>query len=217
MTQNTGPDGEVVAGYAYDSNHHVLRATNAVGEVTYFSYDAKGLLTSVTTPSGLVRTNVYFTSGADINRLSKTYEYSGSEYYRSNAFTYADGLVSTRTDERGVTTTSYWDGLRRLTGISYPDGSSISNLIDQGTPVPLRRHLSGHTVSTAFELGPSNLSNGDLLAKAESQFDLMLTTDQNLGYQQNLIGQKLAILVLPTTSVPATILPQVRQVIDVQK
>ena len=51
-------------------------------------------------------------------------------------------------------------------------------------------------------MGWSNLSNGDLLAKAESQFDLMLTTDQNLQYQQNLTGRKLAIVVLPTTSWP---------------
>ena len=75
-------------------------------------------------------------------------------------------------------------------------------LFDQGTPVPLRRHLSGHSVSTAYELGWSDLANGDLLAKAESQFDLMMTTDQNLRYQQNLKGRTLAILVLPTTSWP---------------
>lgn len=75
-------------------------------------------------------------------------------------------------------------------------------LFDQGIPVPLRRHLSGHTVSTAYELGWSDLTNGDLIAKAESQFDLLLTTDQNLRYQQNLRGRKLAILVLPTTNWP---------------
>jgi len=75
-------------------------------------------------------------------------------------------------------------------------------LFDQGTPVPLRRHLAGHTVSTAYEMGWSDLANGDLLAKAESQFDLIITTDQNLRYQQNLKGRRLAILVLPTTSWP---------------
>ncbi len=75
-------------------------------------------------------------------------------------------------------------------------------LFDQGTPVPLRHHLSGHIVSTAYEKGWSDLANGDLLAKAEFQFDLMITTDQNLRYQQNLKGRKLAILVLPTTSWP---------------
>jgi hypothetical protein len=48
----------------------------------------------------------------------------------------------------------------------------------------------------------STLSNGDLLAAAEAQFDLLLTTDQNLRYQQNLAARQLAIIVLPTTSWP---------------
>ncbi len=46
------------------------------------------------------------------------------------------------------------------------------------------------------------LSNGDLLDAAESQFDALVTTDQNLGYQQNLTGRRLAILVLPFASWP---------------
>jgi hypothetical protein len=62
--------------------------------------------------------------------------------------------------------------------------------------------LSGHLVSTAYEMGWSNLRNGDLLAAAEAGFDLFITTDQNLRYQQNLTGRRLAILVLPTTSWP---------------
>jgi hypothetical protein len=50
-------------------------------------------------------------------------------------------------------------------------------LFDQGTPVPLRHHFSGHMVSTAFEMGWSALANGDLLAAAEAQLDLFVTTD----------------------------------------
>ncbi len=73
-------------------------------------------------------------------------------------------------------------------------------LFDQGTPVPLRRALAAHEVSTAFEMGWANLENGDLLRAAEAQFDLLITTDQNLRYQQNLTGRRLAILVLPTTN-----------------
>lgn len=60
-------------------------------------------------------------------------------------------------------------------------------LFDQGTPVPLRRSLSDHLVSTAYEL--------------------LITTDTNLRYQQNLTGRKIAILVLTTTS-----WPRIRQV-----
>jgi hypothetical protein len=73
-------------------------------------------------------------------------------------------------------------------------------LFDQGTPVPLRRAFMGHDVATAYELGWARLSNGDLLQEAEAKFDLLITTDQNLQYQQNLIGRQLAIMVLPTTN-----------------
>jgi hypothetical protein len=75
-------------------------------------------------------------------------------------------------------------------------------LFDQGTPLPLRRFLTEHEVATAFERGWDKLANGDLLRVAEAEFDLLITTDQNLRYQQNLTGRKLAILVLPTTSWP---------------
>jgi hypothetical protein len=75
-------------------------------------------------------------------------------------------------------------------------------LFDHGTPVPLRRTLTGHEVSTAYEMGWAKLGNGDLLAAAEKSFDAFITTDQNLRYQQNLAGRRLAILVLPTTSWP---------------
>ena len=73
-------------------------------------------------------------------------------------------------------------------------------LFDQGTPVPLREYLTGHQVQTAFELDWSRLSNGELLAAAEGQFDVLVTTDRNLRHQQSLAGRKLAVLVLPTTS-----------------
>ena len=75
-------------------------------------------------------------------------------------------------------------------------------LFDHGTPAPLRRSLAGHEISTAYEMGWATLSNGDLLAAAEKSFDVFITNDQNLRYQQNLTGRRLAILVLPTTSWP---------------
>ncbi len=75
-------------------------------------------------------------------------------------------------------------------------------LFDQGTPIPLRTALTGHTISTAFEMRWAELDNGDLLDAAEAAFDALITTDQNLRYQQNLGGRRLAILVLPTTSWP---------------
>ena len=76
-------------------------------------------------------------------------------------------------------------------------------LFDQGTPAPLRRHLSAHQVSTAFELQWQALKNGELIERAETEgFEVLVTTDQNLKYQQNLTGRRVAIVVLPTTSWP---------------
>ena len=60
-------------------------------------------------------------------------------------------------------------------------------LFDQGTPVPLRRYLALHAVVTVFEKGWSTLQNGELLSTAEDEgFEVLVTTDQNLKYQQNL-------------------------------
>ena len=86
-------------------------------------------------------------------------------------------------------------------------------LFDHGTPAPLRRALTDHTVSTAYEMGWTELNNGALLKAAATDFDALITTDQNLRYQQNLSGQRLAILVLPTTSWPK-IRAHATQVVD---
>lgn len=76
-------------------------------------------------------------------------------------------------------------------------------LFDQGTPVPLRRMLPGHTVQTAYEMGWQELENGELLAAAENEdFDVLITTDQNLRYQQNLQGRSIGVVVLLSTSWP---------------
>lgn len=89
-------------------------------------------------------------------------------------------------------------------------------LFDQGTPAPLRRALAGHDVVTVHEIGWSDLSNGDLLREAEARFDLLITTDQNLRYQQNLTGRKLAILALLTTNWPRLrqVAHQIARVVD---
>ncbi len=76
-------------------------------------------------------------------------------------------------------------------------------LFDQGTPLPLRSYLPGHTVVSAFEKGWGELENGELLAAAEAEgFDVLITTDQNLRYQQNLSERSLAVIVLLTTNWP---------------
>lgn len=90
-------------------------------------------------------------------------------------------------------------------------------LFDQGTPVPLRNHLPSHQVSTAYELGWGSLKNGELLQQAEQQgFEVLVTTDQSLKYQQNLVGRRIAIVVLNATSWPRIqkILPRITEVVS---
>ena len=70
-------------------------------------------------------------------------------------------------------------------------------LFDQGTPKPLRNYLYPHTVATAFQMGWNTKENGDLITAAEAGgFDLIITTDKNLRYQQNLTKRKISIIVL---------------------
>ena len=76
-------------------------------------------------------------------------------------------------------------------------------LFDQGTPVPLRRYLALHAVVTVFEKGWNTLQNGELLSTAEDEgFEVLVTTDQSLKYQQNLKDRQIAVVVLMTTSWP---------------
>ena len=71
-------------------------------------------------------------------------------------------------------------------------------LFDNGTPRSLARYLiAEHTVTEARARGWDELENGDLLAEAErAGFEVLITTDKNLRYQQNLAGRKLAVVVL---------------------
>ena len=87
-------------------------------------------------------------------------------------------------------------------------------LFDQATPVPIRPYLTGHTVSTAFQMGWDKLKNGELLAAAEEAgFDLFLTADKNMRYQQNLGARKIAIVVLGQQQWPH-VRPHIQQVVD---
>jgi hypothetical protein len=70
-------------------------------------------------------------------------------------------------------------------------------LFDNGVPAPLRYALKGHIVVEAIDRGWDRLVNGELIAVAESAgFELLLTTDKNMRYQQNLTGRKRAFVVL---------------------
>jgi hypothetical protein len=70
-------------------------------------------------------------------------------------------------------------------------------LFDHGTPSGIARALSGHDVTEAIERGWDRISSGELLNVAEAAgFDVLLTTDKQIRYQQNLTGRKIAIGVL---------------------
>ena len=76
-------------------------------------------------------------------------------------------------------------------------------LFDHGTPFPLRFALTGYSITRTQDMGWDTLSNGELLTAAEQAgFELLLTTDKNIRYQQNLAGRKITIAVLGTSQWP---------------
>ncbi len=90
-------------------------------------------------------------------------------------------------------------------------------LFDQGTLAPLRQFLPLHKIETAYERGWSTMKNGELLQAVETAgFEVLVTTDTNLKYQQNLAVRGIGIVVLSTTSWPRiqSAIEQVVQAID---
>ena len=75
-------------------------------------------------------------------------------------------------------------------------------LLDESVPRLLKLRLPQLNISTVQEMGWTGVQNGELLRRAEEHFDVLITADRNLRYQQNLSGRKLAILVLPSNQVP---------------
>lgn len=73
-------------------------------------------------------------------------------------------------------------------------------LLDECVPWPMHKLLAGHECKTAQQMGWSSIKNGDLLKEAESVFELFITSDQNIRYQQNLSGRKISILELSTNN-----------------
>jgi hypothetical protein len=78
-------------------------------------------------------------------------------------------------------------------------------LLDECTPRVLKRRLPGQDVSTVQEMGWAGLKNGDLLAAAEGHFDVFITSDKNLRFQQNLKKFSFAVLLLPSNKVPIVV------------
>ncbi len=74
-------------------------------------------------------------------------------------------------------------------------------LLDECVPQPLRRELAGHDVRTIREMGWAGVKNGELLAlMAGSTIEVLLTVDQNLRHQQNLLESRVAVVVMIASS-----------------
>jgi|SRR5712675_1456392 len=73
-------------------------------------------------------------------------------------------------------------------------------LLDECLPRRLKQELGGHEVRTAQEEGWAGLKNGALLQSAAGQFDVLLTVDRNIAFQQNLKGLRIAIIAMVATS-----------------
>jgi hypothetical protein len=76
-------------------------------------------------------------------------------------------------------------------------------LFDHSTPAPLRHALTGHVVVEAVERGWEMLENGALLDAAEAEdFEILVTADKNIRYQQNLAGRAIAVVILGNAQWP---------------
>lgn len=73
-------------------------------------------------------------------------------------------------------------------------------LLDECIDWRLSREIVGHEVKTARQMGWSTISNGELLALAEKRFDLFVTVDRNLSFQQNVPAFAIAVIVLRAKS-----------------
>ncbi|HSU55928.1 MAG TPA: DUF5615 family PIN-like protein [Candidatus Dormibacteraeota bacterium] len=71
-------------------------------------------------------------------------------------------------------------------------------LLDECVPWPMYKLLPTHSCTTAQREGWQGIKNGELLRRAEEKFDLFISSDQNIHYQQNLAGRNLPVLLLST-------------------
>ncbi|MEX0777917.1 MAG: DUF5615 family PIN-like protein [Phycisphaeraceae bacterium] len=76
-------------------------------------------------------------------------------------------------------------------------------LLDESAPHEIRHWLWDHEVHSVAFRGWTSMKNGELIAAAETEYDLLITSDQNMPDQQNIAARKLAVLVLPTNNVTA--------------
>jgi hypothetical protein len=84
-------------------------------------------------------------------------------------------------------------------------------IIDECVPHIVKKRLPERQIKTVQDMGWSGIKNGELLKLVETKFDIFVTSDKNLKYQQNLANRKLAIILLPSNQVPiiVSLLPEI--------
>lgn len=123
----TGID-KLIEGYGY-SDHLPTSKTNALNEVTSWTYNTSKQLLTFKNPAGMVSSNTY---GGD-GYISKTVVFEdGIGPVSTNQYTWLYGNLRTHTDPRGLIITNTWDGLNRLTKVEFPDGSYIQHTYTNG-------------------------------------------------------------------------------------
>jgi predicted nuclease of predicted toxin-antitoxin system len=89
-------------------------------------------------------------------------------------------------------------------------------IIDECVPHIVKKRLPHRQIKTVQDEGWAGIKNGELLRLAEAEFDVFITSDKNLRYQQNLKNRKIALLLLPSNQVPIieNLLPQIDEALD---
>ena len=75
-------------------------------------------------------------------------------------------------------------------------------ILDESLPRPLNQFFPADETVTVQEMGWAGLKNGELLARTDGRYDVLVIADKNLRYQQNLTNRKIAIVELPTNRWP---------------
>ena len=89
-------------------------------------------------------------------------------------------------------------------------------IIDECVPHIVKKRLPEREIKTVQEMNWAGVKNGELLKLVEAEFEVFITSDKNLRYQQNLQNRKIAILLLPSNQVPVieNLLPQIDEVLQ---
>lgn len=86
-------------------------------------------------------------------------------------------------------------------------------LLDEGVPRIIQKRLPHLRIFTVEEMGWRSIKNGKLLDLMEGKFRILVTTDKNLRYQQNVAERQISLIILPTNQIPLVImlLPRIEE------